>query len=338
MNDSFVDPRAPAVDRGMPAATTLPLISIAVPVLNEADNLAALHARLDALATRMADRCRLEFVFTDNHSNDATWRMLRELAARDPRVRALRFSRNVGFQRSILANYLHARGDAILQIDADLQDPPELLEVFLEHWQKGYAVVYGVRAKRKEGAFINLFRKIGYWLIDRVSEYPIPRDAGDFRLIDRRVVQALRQYRSSDPYLRGMIAGMGFEQIGIPYEREARVAGTSKFGLGHLIRLGLSGVYNHSVVPLRLASYAGLLLLGVSLIGTLYYIAFKIIHPELPQGLASIHILVLFGIGFQSLLLGILGEYLLRIYLIVRSEPLALIEDSANFEPDQLRL
>ncbi len=319
-------------------AADLPLVSIAIPVLNESDNLVALHARLVALAERMASRCRLEFVFTDNHSDDATWPMLRDLAARDPRVRALRFSRNVGFQRSILANYLHARGDAILQIDADLQDPPEMLETFLDHWERGYAVVYGVRRKRKEGALMNLFRKVGYWLIDRVSEYPIPRDAGDFRLIDRRVVQALRHYRSSDPYLRGMIAGMGFEQIGIPYEREARVAGASKFRLAQLIRLGLSGVYNHSVVPLRLASYAGLLLLGVSLLGTLYYIVFKLLHPDLPQGLASIHILVLFGIGFQSLLLGILGEYLLRIYLIVRSEPLALIEASANFAPDQIKL
>lgn len=317
---------------------TLPLITITIPVLNESENLEALYARLDALGHRMADRCRLEFVFTDNHSDDATWTMLASFAARDKRVRALRFSRNVGFQRSILANYLHARGDAILQIDADLQDPPEMLETFFDLWREGYAVVYGVRRKRQEGWLINAFRKAGYWIIDRLSEHPIPRDAGDFRLIDKRVVSALRRYKSSDPYLRGMIAGMGFRQIGVPYNRDARIAGSSNFRLGHLIRLGLAGVYNHSVVPLRIASYSGLVLLAISFLGTLYYIAIRLLKPDLPQGLASIHILVLFGIGFQSLLLGILGEYLLRIYLIVRAEPIALIEDSINFPPEQLQL
>ena len=134
-----------------------------------------------------------------------------------------------------------------------------------------------------------------------------------------------------------MIAGLGFEQVGIAYDREARVSGTSKFPIAQLIRLGLTGVYNHSVVPLRLASYAGLLLLAATLVGAIYYVAIRLARPDLPQGLASIHILVLFGIGFQSLLLGVLGEYLLRIYLIVRSEPLALVEKTVNFPLEQVR-
>ncbi len=322
----------------LPAPRERPLVSIAIPVLNEADNLHALHARLEAVAARMADRCDLEFVFSDNHSTDATWDMLRELAARDPRVRAIRFSKNVGFQRSILANYLHARGDAIMQIDADLQDPPEMLESFFEEWRAGAMVVYGIRRKRKESALINAFRRFGYWFIDTISEHPIPRDVGDFRLVDRRVVTALAKHRSSDPYLRGLIAGMGFRQVGIPYDREARVAGRSKFSLLQLMRLGLTGVFNHSVVPLRLATWAGVLLLGLSLAGAIYYLYLRIAHPDLPQGLASVHILVLFGIGFQSLLLGILGEYLLRIYLIARSEPVAIVEQSLNFPEDQLKL
>lgn len=317
---------------------SLPLVSIAIPVLNEAANLDALYIRLVALSERMADRCNLEFIFTDNHSNDNTWEKICSFAADDERVRGLRFSRNVGFQRSILANYLHAKGEAILQVDADMQDSPEMLEVFFRFWQEGYAVVYGIRRKRKEGWLIGRFRSFGYWIIDRISEFPIPRDAGDFRLIDRRVVTALQKYRSSDPYLRGMIAGMGFRQIGIEYDREARTAGESKFRLGQLIRLGLAGVYNHSVVPLRIASYAGITLLGLSFIGTVYYFIIRLLQPALPQGLASIHILVLFGIGFQSLLLGVLGEYLLRIYLIVRAEPLALVEDSVNFLPVNIKL
>jgi glycosyltransferase involved in cell wall biosynthesis len=319
-------------------ARSLPLISIAIPVLNEEDNLDALYLRLDALGRTMQDRCDLEFIFTDNASSDSTWDRLTLLSKRDPRVRAIRFSKNFGFQRSILANYLHARGDAIMQIDADLQDPPEMLEQFFDLWRQGHLVVYGVRRKRPEGVVINAIRRLGYWVIDKISEYPIPRDAGDFRLIDRAVLEALKKYRSPNPYLRGLIAGLGFRQIGIPYDRDARVAGESKFRLGQLIRLGLSGVFNHSVVPLRIASYAGMLLVGLATLGAVYYLFLRVFHPDLPVGMASIHILVLFGIGFQSLLLGILGEYLLRIYILLRAEPVAIIEQSLNFARDELKL
>jgi glycosyltransferase involved in cell wall biosynthesis len=322
----------------MDTSADLPLISISVPVLNEADNLDLLYARLRKLSETMADRCRLEFLFTDNHSSDATWEKLTALASVDQRVRAIRFSKNVGFQRSILANYMHARGDAVLQIDADLQDPPELLERFFQLWRDGYHVVYGVREKRPEGWLINTFRKFGYWTIDKLSEHAIPRDAGDFRLVDRKVIDALQRYRSSNPYLRGMIAGMGFRQIGVPYSRMARVAGTSKFGVTQLIKLGLAGVFNHSVLPLRLATYGGVFLLGLSALGAVYYAVLRAFHPELPRGFASIQILVLFGIGFQSLLLGILGEYLLRIYLILRAEPVAIAEETLNVGPSEIKL
>jgi len=152
------------------------------------------------------------------------------------------------------------------------------------------------------------------------------------------VLDALKKYRSANPYLRGLIAGLGFRQIGVSYERAARVAGHSKFRLGQVIALGLTGVFNHSVVPLRLASYAGLILVGLAAIGAVYYVFLRLFHPELPRGMASIHILVLFGIGFQSLLLGILGEYLLRIYLVLRTDPVAIIEQSLNFTRDELKL
>jgi glycosyltransferase involved in cell wall biosynthesis len=320
-------------------ACAKPLISLSIPVLNEQDNLNALYARLSALAERMKDRCELEFVFSDNHSNDATWNKLSELAARDPRVRAIRFSKNFGFQRSILANYMHTRGDAVMQIDADLQDPPELLEEFFQRWQEeGYMVVYGVRRKRKEGVLINAFRKAGYWLIDLISDHAIPQGAGDFRLIDRKVVNALLQLKTASPYLRGMISSLGFNQLGIDYEREARTAGESKFDVSRLIRLGLTAVFNHSTVPLRLASMAGIAMLLISILGAAYYTVLKLTQPLLPQGLASIHILVLFGIGLQSLLLGIVGEYLLRIYLILRAEPVAIVENSLNFSQADLKL
>jgi len=318
--------------------TRKPLISITVPVLNEAGNIDALYARLHALGEKMRDRCDLEFIFSDNCSDDATWPMLTELAARDTRVRAIRFSKNVGFQRSILANYLHTRGDAVMQIDADLQDPPEMLEAFFEKWQQGYQVVYGIRRKRPESWLLRNFRRLGYWAIDKVSEHPIPRDVGDFRLVDRKVIEAVAKVRTSNPYLRGIIAGLGFRQTGVVYDRDARTAGESKFNVSRLVQLGLTAVFNHSVVPLRAASFLGLIILSISLIGAIYYVVLRLFHPELPRGLASMHILVLFGIGLNSFFLGIIGEYLLRIYLVVRADPVAIVHQSLNFSASELKL
>ena len=316
----------------------LPLISISIPVLNESGNIAALYDRLVALADRMTGQCDLEFVFTDNHSDDDTWALLTALAATDSRVRALRFSRNFGFQNSILANYLHTRGDAVMQIDADLQDPPELLEQFFALWQKGFHVVYGIRRKRPEGWSLNLVRKCGYWVIDKVSEHPIPRDVGDFRLIDRTVVKSISKSRTSSPYLRGMIAGLGFNQTGIVYDRDARTVGESKFNVSRLMRLGLTAVFNHSTVPLRMASFLGLLILLVSVVGALYYVALRLLRPDLPSGFVSIQLIVLFGIGLNAFLLGIIGEYILRIYRILRADPIAIVEQTLNLSARDLSL
>ena len=225
-----------------------------------------------------------------------------------------------------------------MQIDADLQDPPELLEVFFAKWQEGYQVVYGIRKKRPENLFINMFRKFGYWTIDKISDHPIPRDTGDFRLVDRKVIRSLCQIKTPQPYLRGMIAGLGFNQIGITYERNARVAGESKFNISKLIKLGLTAVFNHSTIPLRAASVLGIIILTMSLFAAIYYMVLKFYSPDLPQGLASIHILVLFGIGINAFLLGVIGEYILRIYLVLRAEPLAVLENSLNIQSDELKL
>jgi len=315
-----------------------PLVSISIPTLNESDNIDQLYKRLIKVAEIMKTRCDLEFIFTDNHSDDKTWDKLTNLAKQDHRVKAIRFSKNFGFQRSILANFMHTQGDAVMQIDADLQDPPEMLESFFNEWKKGYHVIYGIRRKRPENIFLKTYRKIGYWLIDALSEYHIPHNAGDFRLIDRKVLNSLLKMNSPNPYLRGMIASLGFNQKGIYYDRDSRFAGKSKFNFSSLLRLGLTAVFNHSPIPLRIASLTGISILGISFFGSLYYLILKLLNPDLPDGLASIHILVLFGIGFQSLLMGIIGEYLLRIFLIIRSEPFAVIENYLNFSQDELKL
>ncbi len=322
----------------MSNASNKPLISISIPVLNEAGNLPVLYERLDALARKMEDRCDMEFLFTDNRSEDGTWAKLKELSEQDARIRALRFSKNFGFQNSILANYLHTRGDAVMQIDADLQDPPELLEKFFELWQQGYKVVYGVRIKRPDSFLLAAFRRLGYWVIDKLSEHDIPRDAGDFRLIDRAVVKAIAQSKSASPYIRGQIAGMGFRQVGVPYSRDARLTGQSKFNLSRLLRLGITAVFNHSTIPLRAATFLGVGILILSLIGTAYYLALYAIDSTLPRGFTSIQLMILFGIGLNAFFLGVIGEYILRIYRLLRSDPIAIVDECLNVDSNDLKL
>ena len=315
-----------------------PLISISIPVLNEADNLLELYTRLNSLSKEMNDRCNLEFIFSDNCSTDTTWTKLTELSSMDRRVKAIRFSKNFGFQRSILANYMHTSGDAVMQIDADLQDPPEMLKIFFDEWRSGYDVIFGIRIDRPENFLFKSFRKFGYWIINIFSEHNIPKNAGDFRLIDRKVLNALFKLKYHNPYLRGAIASLGFKQKGIEYKREVRSAGNSKFKVLDLFRLGLNAIFHHSTLPLRFASLFGLIVLFTSIIGAIYYFVIRILDPSLPEGLASIHILVLFGIGLHSLFMGIIGEYLLKIYLILRSDPVAVVNDYLNFEENEIQL
>ena len=310
--------------------TSRPLISIAIPVLNEAGNIVSLYQRLSLLADKLVDEFCFEFIFSDNSSIDNTWELIESLARADDRIKGIRFSKNVGFQKSIWANYLQANGEAVVQIDADLQDPPELIHEFLKSWKKGADVVYGVRLKRKEGRVINKFRRLGYFVINKLSDHPIPENTGDFRLIDRKIIDSLRDTKLVNPYLRGMIAGVGFTQIGIPYEREARNVGSSNINLKSLIRIGLDGIMNHSTVPLRLATYIGFLVLLLSIFGAVYFLMLKYLNPDLPEGLASTQILILFGIGLNASFLGLIGEYVFKIYQLMKNEPMVFVKDTIN--------
>ncbi|MGA9567921.1 MAG: glycosyltransferase family 2 protein [Candidatus Korobacteraceae bacterium] len=304
-----------------------PLISICVPVYNEERNVRLVYESLLSILAGVGDRYDFEFLFTDNHSTDRTFAALTELASLDPRVRAIRFSRNFGFQRSILTAYNNARGDAAVQIDCDLQDPPSLILEFLEKWESGYQVVYGVRTARKESWGMNTTRKIFYRLIDSLSDDPLPHDAGDFRLIDRRVLDQLLKFDDYQPYLRGAIASLGFEQIGIPYSRAERQHGESKFSFGELIGLALDGIFNHSVVPLRIATYLGLLISVVTFLGIVCYgIGRLVFGANWPPGFASVIVLILGSLSLNALFLGIIGEYLGRIYRQVKRRPLTIVE------------
>lgn len=305
------------------------LLTILVPVFNEGPNILPLYAALQPVLAELELNYDTELLFTDNHSTDETFAHLQHLVSADPRVRVLRFSRNFGFQRSILTGYLNARGDAAIQIDCDLQDPPSLLPEFVRRWEAGSRVVYGVRRGRKEGVGITLLRKIFYRLIDALSEDKLPLDAGDFRLVDRVVLQELAKMEDAHPYLRGAIAAMGFQQEGLSYDRAERQRGESKFNLGSLVRLAVDGILNHSIVPLRIATYTGLLVSAVTFLSLLGYVGGRLLFGQSwPAGFATVTVLVLLSISLNALFLGVIGEYLGRIYQQVKKRPLAIIECS----------
>jgi dolichol-phosphate mannosyltransferase len=212
-------------------------------------------------------------------------------------------------------------------LDADLQDPPELIEVFLQHWQEGFKVVSGVRVERSESKWISWIRRFGYWFIDLASEYPIKRNTGDFRLLDRQVVEALTKIKSPKPYLRGTISRMGVREKDVLYSRSARKFGQSKFGLWALIKLGLTALANHSNISIKLGNIVGFLALMLSIAGSLYVMYLRVFQPELPRGFASIYIMILFGIGVNAILLSILGSFVKKIYEILSEEDLTIVVD-----------
>lgn len=307
------------------------LISICVPVFNEEGNIEPLYRELLPVMGRLSAKYDFELLFTDNHSTDRTFEILESLARQDHRIRAIRFSRNFGFQRSIFTAYMNCRGEAAIQIDCDLQDPPSLIADFIEKWEQGYHVVYGVRTSRKESRWMNTTRRIFYRLIDALSEDPLPHDAGDFRLVDRRILNELRAFEDYQPYLRGTIAAIGFQQIGLSYDRAERLTGESKFSFGELLGLALDGILNHSVVPLRIATLLGSVISIATLLGVVGYMIGRLfLGRNWPPGFATIIILILGSLSLNALFLGIIGEYLGRIYRQVKRRPLTITERELN--------
>ncbi len=307
------------------------LISILVPVFNEEENLPLIYRRMTDVTDRLADRFDFEFVFTDNHSTDASFSVLAELAAQDPRVRVFRFSKNFGFQRSIMTGYLKTRGDAAIQIDCDLQDPPELFAEFLAKFEEGYDVVYGVRRSRQEGFLINWLRTVFYRIINALAEDELPHNAGDFRLVSKRVIEAMSHIDDYHPYVRGMIAALGFEQTGIPYDRAKRAKGHSKFSFRQLLSLAVDGILSHSIIPLRVASLTALAMSVITFAGIVFYMIGNFVFGrDWPAGFATTTVLLLLSITLNALFLGVIGEYLGRIYQQVKKRPITVIETTIN--------
>jgi len=307
------------------------LISIVVPVYNEQDNIDHFWREINLALTPLFARYDFEFVFTDNHSTDQTFVLLSRLAAQHPQVRVIRFSRNFGYQKSIFTGFAMCLGDAAIQLDVDLQDPPALIAEFLTHWENGFQVVYGVRQKRQESWLIETARRLFYRLINLLSPDPLPLDAGDFRLLDRRVIEEMRKHRDAHPYIRGTTAVMGFKQQAVPYARLARQFGETKFSFLKLLELAVDGILNHSIVPLRLASFVGIITGFITVVLIFgYIIARWVFGSTWPPGFATTTVLILAGICLNALLLGVIGEYLGRIYIQVKGRPLVVVESTIN--------
>lgn len=310
-------------------------ISVVIPCYNEQEVLPELFRRLTSAANGW--NCDWEIICVDDGSHDQTWPMLVAQQTQDGRWRALSFARNFGHQTAVSAGIFHAQGDAVIVIDADLQDPPEQLERFIRKWQEGFEVVYAIREKRKEG----VLKKACYWLFYRimakVTPFEIPLDSGDFCIMDRKVVDALNSMPERNRFVRGLRAWSGFRQIGLTYERQARAAGEAKYNFRKLLKLALDGIFSFSTVPLSLVAQVGIWISCISFLGISWTLATKIFsdffskHGFPPvQGFTTIVICVLFLGGIQMLSLGIIGEYIGRIYDEVKRRPAWVIHRSAG--------
>jgi dolichol-phosphate mannosyltransferase len=308
-----------------------PILSVVVPLYNEAGNVVRLLERVGAVLERLAVAYDYEIVLVNDGSTDRTLAAIRDEMRRRPNIVLVNLSRNFGHQLAATAGIEIARGDAIVLMDGDLQDPPEIIEAFVHKWREGYDVVYAVRRTRQgESRFKLLTARVFYRIIKRLTNVAIPLDTGDFRLMSRRVVEALRRSPERHRFLRGMVSWVGFNQIAIAYDRDVRHAGTTKYPLPKMIRFAMDGITSFSDIPLRFASYFGFTVSAVAFLYALVVIGFKLFSlkpPAYTPGWASTIVAVLFLGGVQLMSLGILGEYLGRVYDEVKGRPLYLISD-----------
>ncbi|MDJ0849851.1 MAG: glycosyltransferase family 2 protein [Myxococcota bacterium] len=301
-------------------------VSVVVPVFNEAEVLPTLRERL--LAVLADSSPRFEVIFVDDGSTDATADLVRAFHEEDPRCKGVHLSRNFGHQPAVTAGLAHASGDLACVMDADLQDPPEVLPRLMAEWEKGYDVVYAVRRERKERwAFVAL-AAFFYRLLARLSTIPMPLDAGDFCLVSRRVLDELNRLPEKERYVRGLRAWVGFRQTGVSYERSARRLGRSKYGLAGLARLALNGIVSFSDRPLLMVAGAGVIVSAAAFAYGLYLVALRIFFGGIVTGYASLMAAVLFLSGVQLVATGVLGLYLSKIFQEVKARPSYVVRET----------
>jgi len=308
------------------------LLSVVIPCMNEEEVLRETNRRLVAVLEGIS--LNLEIVYVDDGSTDSTPALLRELRAHDSRIRVIRFSRNFGHQVAITAGLEHASGDAVAIIDADLQDPPEVILDFVAKWLDGYDVVYGVRTEREGETVFKLWTaKLFYRFISHLSDTRIPLDTGDFRLMDRRVVDALLSMPERDRFVRGMVSWLGFSQTAVEYRRAPRLAGVTKFSLFKMVRFALDGIFSFSTLPLRLATWTGFAASGLAIFGIVVVLLERFFGVVgLVRGWSSAMIAELFIGGVQLICMGLIGEYVGRIYGESKRRPLYIVQERMGFE------
>lgn len=321
--------------------TTEELISLVIPCCNEAAVLPMLFDRIQQTAREW--QYEYEVILIDDGSTDDSWQQMQYFHQVDPRWKAVQLSRNFGHQLALWTGLQHAQGDAVVVLDADLQDPPEMVPHFLKQWEAGYDVVYAIRQKRKEGILKRSAYFCYYRLLNMLSEITIPLDSGDFCVMDRRVVLALLSCTEQEPFIRGLRAWVGFRQTGLPYERLHRAAGDVKYTFSKLVKLGLSGIFSFSTKPLKLVTWMGIACSSLAFLAAVFVLVRYLFAEQLKPygvlpvpGYASIIIAVLFLGGLQLVSLGIVGAYIGRIFQQVKGRPLTYIADSVGVSNAEL--
>ncbi len=308
------------------------LLSIVIPLYNEEQSIAPLFERLRATIAQLD--VDAEIVCVDDGSHDGTAAACRRYAVEDPQIKLVQLSRNFGHQAAITAGMDHAVGDALVLMDGDLQDPPEAIPLFLTKWREGYQVVYAIRRCRPEG----WVKRMAYWafyrLLGRIAAVHVPSDSGDFGLLDRRVAQLLRQMPERNRFLRGLRSWVGLRQIGVEVDRGERVAGAPKYTFAKLLGLAMDGLISFSYVPLQLATRTGFVVSGVSFLFALWVVILRLGWGIAIAGWASLIVVVTFLGGIQLITMGILGEYVARIYDEVKRRPLYVVASTVNVDPE----
>ena len=309
------------------------MISIVIPIFNEEESLANLYKRLVASSSLWLES--FEVLLVDDGSSDRSFAMMREISNVDRNFKIIRLSRNFGHQAAISAGIKIAKGDAVIIMDGDLQDPPEELPRFLEKWREGYEVVYAIRTQRKESFFKRMAYKVFYRMLRMISDIKIPLDSGDFCVMDRKVVNVLNiDLKEQNRFVRGLRAYAGFKQIGVEYERAERFAGEVKYTFRKLLKLALDGMFDFSTFPLRIATYMGLFISIPSFLLGIFFIVHRVLDfevfgysPKDTPGLASLAVGMFFLGGVILIILGIIGEYIGRIYYEVKRRPFYIIDE-----------
>jgi len=308
-----------------------PVYSVVAPVFNEIDCVEEFYTRISGVMGSL--KAAWELVLVDDGSTDGSTAIIRSLAEKDPHVRPVIFARNFGHQIAVTAGLDYARGEAVVVIDADLQDPPEVILDLIAKWKEGFEVVYAVRRKREGESWFKLFTASAFYrVIYRITDVKIPLDTGDFRLMDRKVVNVMGKMRERHRFLRGMAAWVGYRQVGVEYDRKERFAGSTKYPLSKMLKLALNAITSFSYFPLQMATYLGFICAALSIVAIPVVIVLRLSHGAALLGQATTLIMVLFLGGVQLITLGILGEYIGRIYDEVKGRPLYIVSEAPDLE------